>query len=118
MLGRHLACHARQPAEKSLKTRSLPWHPALFISQTLITTAKMALLLIFSPALSVSEYFQKKNPKQLVVSSSISQGRCWMTYTGLGREAAENLRFKGKYDHFFGGSCGSAENLTLPALEV
>ena len=41
-----------------------------------------------------------------------------MTNAGLGREAAENLRFKGKYDHFFGGSYGSAENLTLPALEA
>ena len=62
MLGRHLACHAGEPAEKSLKTRRLPWHPALFISQALITTAKMALLLIFSPALSVSECFQKTEP--------------------------------------------------------
>ena len=41
-----------------------------------------------------------------------------MTNAGLGREAAENLRFKGKYDHFFGGSYGFAENLTLPALEA
>ena len=43
---------------------------------------------------------------------------CLLTNAGLGREAAENLRFKGKYDHFFGGSYGSAENLTLPALEA
>ena len=50
MLGRHLNCRVGEPAEKGLKTRGLPWSPALFISQTLITTGKMALVLIFFPS--------------------------------------------------------------------